>query len=227
MNGCINWRAPWKAGVSTYFVAIFQFLGIRRNLACWLFLCQKMTLCFFPQETDTGGGGWGGFSCNLVYIFLPSWKKKHGHFVTQKESACQISADSKQLEKSQQNRYLRLPSEEPFNCFTIPCGQHEQQHLSIVRCIEVIDEPLPFLWWRVSIKSYMHNHMRMRILHQHMVGKYLWLTEVVLVLQPSGRFTFASWETWNVTFWQEGLNETQGGQALADGETLHKHQPSR
>ena len=36
-------------------------------------------------------------------------------FLTQKESACQISADSEQLEKSQRNRYSRLPSTEPFN----------------------------------------------------------------------------------------------------------------
>ena len=34
--------------------------------------------------------------------------------MTQKGSACQISADSEQLEKSQRNRYLRLPSTEPF-----------------------------------------------------------------------------------------------------------------
>ena len=32
-----------------------------------------------------------------------------------KELACQISVDSEQLEKSQQNGYIRLPSMEPFN----------------------------------------------------------------------------------------------------------------
>ena len=46
----------------------------------------------------------GGFSCNFVHTWLPSRRKNHrDSFLTQKESACQISVDSEQLEKSQQN----------------------------------------------------------------------------------------------------------------------------
>ena len=42
-------------------------------------------------------------------------KKYRQTFLTQKESAWLISVDSEQLEKLQQNRYIRLPSTEPFN----------------------------------------------------------------------------------------------------------------
>ena len=53
----------------------------------------------------------GDFQFGLYFsAFL---KKTKGHF-TQKESACQISVDSKQLEKSLGYRYICLPSTEPF-----------------------------------------------------------------------------------------------------------------
>ena len=50
------------------------------------------------------------FCAYFVHIFQPSLKK-HGHFLTQKESACQISVNSEQLEKSQR-KYIHTP---PFH----------------------------------------------------------------------------------------------------------------
>ena len=67
-----------------------------------------------------GGGGEGGqkrdwTSKSVFEVFPLVENKTKGHFLTQKESACQISADSKQLEKSQRNGYVRLSLTEPFN----------------------------------------------------------------------------------------------------------------
>ena len=42
-------------------------------------------------------------------------KKEQGHFLTQKESRCAISADSEQLGKSLQNRHLGPACMDPFN----------------------------------------------------------------------------------------------------------------
>ena len=161
-----NWMVPWKAGLSTYFVAIFQVaqnplkfgmltLFVSKSVPVFFFsrrqknidqIARKSTpppflpLCPSPNivgfrllRTKTpcmcvlyaigGGGGGGGRRGGVefqecVWSLVPRlWKKrKHSHFLTQKESACQISADSEQLEKSQRNGYLRLPSTEPFNC---------------------------------------------------------------------------------------------------------------
>ena len=52
-------------------------------------------------KMDRGGGGGGGVE--LDAIFLYSWKKTQGHFLTREEQTCQISADSQQLGKSLQN----------------------------------------------------------------------------------------------------------------------------
>ena len=74
-------------------------------------------MCFTPL---VGGGGGGGrrrgvdFQGHVWSLASPLVEKTQGHFLTQKESACQISADSEQLEKSQQNRYIRLSYTEPF-----------------------------------------------------------------------------------------------------------------
>ena len=50
------------------------------------------------KEERRGGEGGGWISRNIMHIFLSSWKKNTG---TQKESTCQISVDSEQLENSQ------------------------------------------------------------------------------------------------------------------------------
>ena len=49
---------------------------------------------------DGGGGGGGGLSRTCLKQCFPLWKKKQGHFFTEKESAWQISADSERLGKS-------------------------------------------------------------------------------------------------------------------------------
>ena len=50
-----------------------------------------------------GGGCWGG--CPILSMFFRLLEKeKLGHFLTHKESACQIAVDS-ELQKSQRNRY--------------------------------------------------------------------------------------------------------------------------
>ena len=75
---------------------------------------------FYTIGWGEGGGGGGGrrgvldFQECVWSLVSPLVEKKHGHFLTQKESACQISANSEQLEKSQRNRYLPLPSTQPF-----------------------------------------------------------------------------------------------------------------
>ena len=68
------------------------------------FCVKKCPRVFLPQSKSYNvwirtEGERGAFSCNLVDIFMLSWTKKQGHFLTQIESACQISADSEQLEK--------------------------------------------------------------------------------------------------------------------------------
>ena len=75
-------------------------------------------MCVFYMPLEGGGGGAEGgwtFKSVLKPHFPACGKKTQGHFLTQKESACQISVDSEQLEKSQRNRYLRLLSTELFN----------------------------------------------------------------------------------------------------------------
>ena len=63
---------------------------------------RAKTLCMCVFYAIGGGGG-------LSRTCLKS-------FLTEKESACQISADSEHIEKSQRNRYIHLSSTEPFNC---------------------------------------------------------------------------------------------------------------
>ena len=75
-------------------------------------------LCHWRRGAEGEGGGWtfkSVFEASLPCL----WKKTQGHFLTQKDSACQISADSEQLEKSQRNRYIRLPSTEPINHYLV------------------------------------------------------------------------------------------------------------
>ena len=82
----------------------------------WL---KTHTQCFTSQGSKsyivwrwTERGGRGGFHTILSIFFCLLEKKTQGHFLTQKESACQISVDSEQLEKLQQNRvgtYASLP----------------------------------------------------------------------------------------------------------------------
>ena len=52
---------------------------------------------------------------NVFEALFPCLWKKNTDIFTQKQSACQISVDSEQLKKSQQNRYIHLPFTEPFN----------------------------------------------------------------------------------------------------------------
>ena len=65
---------------------------------CHVKRCSCVVL--FPQSTEAI---WS------IFVILLE-KKKTGTFR-------QISVDSKQLEKSLRNRYIRLPSMEPFNCY--------------------------------------------------------------------------------------------------------------
>ena len=87
------------------------------NIAGFRSLRTK-TLCmcvFYAIGVGGGGGGAeGGWTFKNVFeASFPRLWKKHGH----KESACHISVDSEQLEKSQQNRYIRLALTEPFSYF--------------------------------------------------------------------------------------------------------------
>ena len=85
---------------------------------------------FTLLEGDWGGRRWGGGGGGRVNFQECVWslasplveKKTQGHFLTQKESTCQISADSEQLGKSLRNSHLGLACTEPFNCnsFLIP-----------------------------------------------------------------------------------------------------------
>ena len=80
--------------------------------------------CFGPQRSKFGdgqrAGGGGGGGLNLTQfgpyfsIFL---KKIQGHFLTQKESTCQISDDSEQLGKSLRNSHMGPACTELLNCF--------------------------------------------------------------------------------------------------------------
>ena len=66
-----------------------------------------------------GGGQKGGvdFQEHVWSLVSPLVEKNTGTFFDTKSwPACQISADSEQLEKSQRNRYTRLSLTEPFNC---------------------------------------------------------------------------------------------------------------
>ena len=98
----------------------FKLLGICWNLACRLFLSQKNLHVFFHKlgnkASNTygqrrGRGGW--ILAQFCPYFSAFLKKKQWHFLTQKQLACQIS-NFRQLEKLQWNRYIRLPSTEPF-----------------------------------------------------------------------------------------------------------------
>ena len=87
-------------------------------------------MCVFYAIGGGGGGGGRGqkggwtFKSEFEASFPHLWKKKpRDIFWHRKESACQSSSDSEQLEKSQQNRYVCLPLTEPFNC--IPWGSWE------------------------------------------------------------------------------------------------------
>ena len=75
-------------------------------------------MCVFLEGEGGGeaeGGGGVDFQERVSSLVSPLVKKKtQGHFLTQKESACQISADSERLEKSNHNRYIRLSLTEPF-----------------------------------------------------------------------------------------------------------------
>ena len=132
-------------------------------------------MCFTPLE---GGGGWGrrgGWTFKSVP--LSQLVEEKGHFLTQKESACQISADSEQLEKSQRNRYLRLPYTEPFN-FLPKCGMNVQAFSWGLRMLpwENFEFTInPGLWGHSSLPR-----VRSRILH------WSWVEERVRVSSKGG-----------------------------------------
>ena len=152
-----NWKAPWKGGICTYFVAIFEvawnplkfgmpilfvlengrvffqegrkiWTKLRENpppppppslcpspniVGFWSLRTKTLCMCVFYAN---GGGGGVDFQEHVWSLASPlAGKKGKRHFLTQKESACQISVDSEQFEKLQRNRYIRLPSTEPFN----------------------------------------------------------------------------------------------------------------
>ena len=159
-----NWRAPWKAGVSTYFVAIFRvarnplkfgmpILFVLKNAPVFFFKAEKygpnytkihpplplcpspnivgfrlfgtktlcMCVCFTPLE---GGGGRGGQKggCGLSRVCLkprfPACGKKHRDIFWHKKSQhAKFQRIPSNLKKSQRNRYIRLPSTEPFNWY--------------------------------------------------------------------------------------------------------------
>ena len=59
------------------------------------------------------GGGLSKRVWSLVSLLVE--QKIQGHFFTEKESACQISADSEQLGKSLRNSHIRPACTEPLN----------------------------------------------------------------------------------------------------------------
>ena len=68
---------------------------------------NTLRVCFTLLE---GGGGGGGIFKNMFEALFPClWKKYTDILLTQKELACQISADSEQLEKLQGDRYIVMP----------------------------------------------------------------------------------------------------------------------
>ena len=74
---------------------------------------QNSTL-FGDEQRGRGGGGW--IWHNFVHMFLHYWKKApQGHFLTQKEWTCQISAESEQLGKLLRNSHLGLAWTELLN----------------------------------------------------------------------------------------------------------------
>ena len=66
------------------------------------------------------GGGWWTFKNMFEALFPQLWKKTQGHFLTEEDSAWQISVDSKKLGKSLRNCHIRPTCTDPFNS-----GWHE------------------------------------------------------------------------------------------------------
>ena len=117
-----NWRPLWKG----MYLFCSDFSSCLESTEIWHANSNFPVFFSTSRETRQKEVG-GGFLCNLVHIFLPSWKiwtKLHKNppslppfasfpclwkkyrdiFLTQKELACQISADSEQLEKSQSEK---------------------------------------------------------------------------------------------------------------------------
>ena len=103
--------------------SLYSLHWIHWNLACWLFILKNVPVFFSRRQKNMhniarkspppppkhcacvfyaiGGRGEGGWTFKNVFeaLFPRLWKKKtQGHFLTQKESAYHISADSEQLE---------------------------------------------------------------------------------------------------------------------------------
>ena len=88
------------------------------------------------------GGGW--IFAQFGPYFSAFWKKETlGHFLTQKESACQISADSEQLENSLQKRYIRPPFHGVLQLFSSTFNFHAEakcwvRSMNIIKC-QIVD----------------------------------------------------------------------------------------
>ena len=76
--------------------------GVKQTHA--VFCSQGSKSYNFWRKKQRGEGGFARFGP----YFCCHLEKRNGHFLTQKESACQISVESKQLEKSLRNRYIAL-----------------------------------------------------------------------------------------------------------------------
>ena len=85
---------------------------------------KTLCVCLLCYWWRGGGGGVregrGGWTFKNVFEAFCLWKKMQGHFFTEKESACQISADSEQLGKSLWNSHIGPACTEPFIYSLVP-----------------------------------------------------------------------------------------------------------
>ena len=79
---------------------------------------NTVRVSFTLLEGGLGGGGGGLSRTCLKPCFPACGKKRKGNFFTEKESACQISADSEQLEKLLRSSHIGLACMEPFNYYS-------------------------------------------------------------------------------------------------------------
>ena len=131
-----NWSAPCKPAWCDDFVVIFQVAQNQLKFGMptpflWnnvpptsLQQRKRHTQCFGSQglksSTLFGDGQRGGKGLNFTefYPYFSAFlKEKQGHFLTQKEWTCQISADSEPLGKSLQNSHIELACTEPLNYY--------------------------------------------------------------------------------------------------------------
>ena len=98
------------------------------NVGFWSLRAKTLCMCFLRYWREVGGGGGSGREGvarrgegvdfqERVWSLVSPLVEKNGATFTEKESACQISADSEQFEKSPWNHHIGLACTETFNSF--------------------------------------------------------------------------------------------------------------